>query len=495
MLAEANKRGCLIDEVLKASDIKYEDGKIKLQAGNEVVAETPVFTADVHAEIKGDFNQGSSEKQKTAERLAFQILETVTGKNQKYLKMILKNNSEAKAKQREKLYELAMNASDELIINALSPEYLEYFAGAAKLVYNENNDADHTDASNIVEQALDIIENGYTDPEQLIDKRYQDFEQAQNEYLNEIKTKFDNAQSIEELNAMLDDVEKNTPKEFVTQEFADEVIKSWAQNSERLENGRRFVSQDISRTEGEISEYDPRTTQKSLSYGIRTSDEKTAGKTQETRLNVYYQTGNKEIDESKLYNSLPQDLKEAVDYIFNGEPVYNVSGNEFPNNGENLNERINKYYKDNFDNKLEVAGVGEIKLDKKILPMWAIFYALLQNAKFMYKCGSKICCWGRNPNQRAKITICQALPDLRSTIFVAVKVRINAPYGYSKSNKSLTFTPKLSAIIFNFVIVTSVAAISKRLIIEREMPSTPISSWVNFFASLIFFKFFPKSNK
>jgi hypothetical protein len=42
VLAEANKRGCLIDDVLKASDIRYEDGKIKLQAGKEVIAETEV---------------------------------------------------------------------------------------------------------------------------------------------------------------------------------------------------------------------------------------------------------------------------------------------------------------------------------------------------------------------------------------------------------------------------------------------------------------------
>lgn len=42
VLAEANKRGCLIDDVLKASDIKYEDGKIKLQAGKETIAETEV---------------------------------------------------------------------------------------------------------------------------------------------------------------------------------------------------------------------------------------------------------------------------------------------------------------------------------------------------------------------------------------------------------------------------------------------------------------------
>ena len=45
-----------------------------------------------------------------------------------------------------------------------------------------------------------------------------------------------------------------------------------------------------------------------------------------------------------------------------------------------------------------------------------------------------------------------------------------------KSNKSLTSIPKLSAIIFNFVTVTSVFASSIRLIIALETPLTPISS-------------------
>ncbi len=45
-----------------------------------------------------------------------------------------------------------------------------------------------------------------------------------------------------------------------------------------------------------------------------------------------------------------------------------------------------------------------------------------------------------------------------------------------KSNKSLTSIPKLSAIIFNFVTVTSVFASSIKLIIALETPLTPISS-------------------
>ncbi len=46
VLAEANKRGVLIDEVLKASDIKFENGKIYMQAGKEIIAETPAVSEE-----------------------------------------------------------------------------------------------------------------------------------------------------------------------------------------------------------------------------------------------------------------------------------------------------------------------------------------------------------------------------------------------------------------------------------------------------------------
>jgi len=64
---------------------------------------------------------------------------------------------------------------------------------------------------------------------------------------------------------------------------------------------------------------------------------------------------------------------------------------------------------------------------------------------------------------------------------------VNINYYSSKSNKSLTFKFKLSAIIFNFEAVMSVFAISIKLIIEREMPLTPKSSCVKFFSCLFNF--------
>ena len=84
--------------------------------------------------------------------------------------------------------------------------------------------------------------------------------------------------------------------------------------------------------------------------------------------NIYYQTGVNEIDNSDKYQNLPQDLKDAIDYIYTGESVYNVTGKEFPNNGDNFNTligRITEYYKDNFNSKIDVDNFGQVLLDKK----------------------------------------------------------------------------------------------------------------------------------
>lgn len=51
VLAEANKRGTLIDDVLKASDIAYKDGKIQLNTGKQIISESPVYSKEVSAEI------------------------------------------------------------------------------------------------------------------------------------------------------------------------------------------------------------------------------------------------------------------------------------------------------------------------------------------------------------------------------------------------------------------------------------------------------------
>ncbi len=59
VLAEANKRGVLIDEVLKASDIKYANGKIQLNAGKQTLAESPIYSTDVNAQIVTDIENNN----------------------------------------------------------------------------------------------------------------------------------------------------------------------------------------------------------------------------------------------------------------------------------------------------------------------------------------------------------------------------------------------------------------------------------------------------
>ena len=78
--------------------------------------------------------------------------------------------------------------------------------------------------------------------------------------------------------------------------------------------------------------------------------------------NVYFQSDNQNAD---LYINLPDNLKKAVDFILNGNAVFKVNGNEFPGNGQNLNQRIYDYYKQNFNNVVNVDDIGDVILDKR----------------------------------------------------------------------------------------------------------------------------------
>ena len=82
---------------------------------------------------------------------------------------------------------------------------------------------------------------------------------------------------------------------------------------------------------------------------------------------TFYQGGIKNADykTSEKYQNLSQELRDAVDYIYNGESVFNITGKEFPNNGENLNKRVFEYYKKNFNNVVKVDNIGEVILDNR----------------------------------------------------------------------------------------------------------------------------------
>lgn len=61
VLAEANKRGVLLDDVLKSSDIKFENGKIYMKAGKEVIAESSVTEENPEA-LKGSIEINVNEQ-------------------------------------------------------------------------------------------------------------------------------------------------------------------------------------------------------------------------------------------------------------------------------------------------------------------------------------------------------------------------------------------------------------------------------------------------
>ncbi len=142
VLAEANKRGCYIDEVLKAGDIAYMDGKIQLKAGDKILAETPVI---------GDETVGKQNRE--ALDIAYTLLSMATGKDKTYIKATLnaKSNNSSAQKRQEVLEQMLAEADDTLDID-IEPSWKKYFN------FDEDYSAQKTQS--LIEQALSIINNG-----------------------------------------------------------------------------------------------------------------------------------------------------------------------------------------------------------------------------------------------------------------------------------------------------------------------------------------------
>lgn len=214
VLAEANKRGCLIDDVLRASDIKYEDGKIKLQAGKEVIAETPVISEEVSAEIVNQSEVSNYSKRK--KEVAYSILSEATGKSGKWLRMQLGSNSNKKGmgKRREFIEELIKETEDNIAgSNGILPEWREFYT------YNDGEiDADY----DLAMQALDdILNDNFEEKENEIDRRDAELAEYYKDTLNHFKEKFDEAKTAEE---KFDIYDKET--EYISDSFLlDEIVK------------------------------------------------------------------------------------------------------------------------------------------------------------------------------------------------------------------------------------------------------------------------------
>ena len=79
----------------------------------------------------------------------------------------------------------------------------------------------------------------------------------------------------------------------------------------------------------------------------------------------FYQTGIPEIDESRVYNSLPESLKNAVDFVFTAEPVKELTGNEFQKDKTPLVDKVVDYYAKEYDGKVNREGIGDVLLDRR----------------------------------------------------------------------------------------------------------------------------------
>lgn len=243
VLAEANKRGCLIDDVLKASDIKYEDGKIKLQAGKETIAETDSLTDSVVAQQ--NYNRDKKNE-------AWQIVSIATGIPEKQLKMQYKKNN-------EKILELIANTADKLD-GFVAKHYVELNNLSYKNDFaNENIGL----GAKIAQQAYeDLLNDNFTEKDPSID-RYEGYEQYIKEEYQKLIDKIKTVETEEEFLEIIESFE-NVPSE-VLEYNAEELDKACLDTynklseivEEREEDGYREIDgeSDQASNEGEATSY------------------------------------------------------------------------------------------------------------------------------------------------------------------------------------------------------------------------------------------------
>ena len=80
---------------------------------------------------------------------------------------------------------------------------------------------------------------------------------------------------------------------------------------------------------------------------------------------IPFQTGVAEIDNSRLYQNLPQNIKDAVDFVFNTAAIKEISGNEFQKDGIPLTDKVTKFYEDEYNGKAHNPELGDVKLDRE----------------------------------------------------------------------------------------------------------------------------------
>ena len=222
VLAEANKRGCYIDEVLKAGDIAYIDGKIQLKAGDKVIAETPVMGDEILAQ-----------ENKEAKEIAYTLLSMATGKNIKYIKATLnpKSKSSSIQKRSEALQQMFDEADDKLDVKTIDPSWKKYF------YFDEDYSAQKTQS--LIEQALNIIENGWQGSETQITKRENEEAEYIENIVKNIEEKFNKAENLEELSKLYDNIDNELPQIAKIEFVYNNLLESYVKNAERLQRNEQ----------------------------------------------------------------------------------------------------------------------------------------------------------------------------------------------------------------------------------------------------------------
>ena len=236
-----------------------------MQAGKEVIAETPVISEEVSAEIVNQTKDNDYSKRK--KNIAYSILSAATGKSAKWLKMQLgaKSDNKGMIKRKEFIEDLAREVADNIAgADGMLPEWREFYT------YNEGEiDADY----NLAMQALnDILNDNFEKTETEIIRIYNEEIEYYENIIKDIKEKLDKAENADELFNLYDN----------------ELNNSYVQNLERLtDEGRNKKTER--RNSQEISERNFGTTQTSNDRGIQGNLNQTQGQNQEinpdTKLN------------------------------------------------------------------------------------------------------------------------------------------------------------------------------------------------------------------
>lgn len=305
VLAEANKRGVSIDGVLKASDIKFANGKIYMQAGKEVIAETPIIQEEVSARIAEEENAETlnhskeSDYSKRKKNVAYDILATATGKSASWLKTQLgsKSNKKGMAKKRENIENLIRSLQDELTVNGVDPAWNEFY-NVNDVTGNEFENAKLNASYELAMQALDdIIKNNFKDPAQMANDYLEDYAEFVKQGFGELVNKIDNIKTWAEAEELDQEIEI----------ISDDVLNYDKEKFENVyDNMYKRISEgdNINETYSENSSANNETDERGTS-GLNTGATQKNSDTSTQRNNQDSKTGtNKEITPDTKLNQL-----------------------------------------------------------------------------------------------------------------------------------------------------------------------------------------------